>query len=30
MTDHLVEPRDDRRTSGHVQAYTITLDHDFE
>jgi hypothetical protein len=25
MTDQLVEARDDRRTSGHVQAYTIRI-----
>jgi hypothetical protein len=30
MTDQLVEPRDDRTTSGHAQAYTITLNHNFE
>jgi hypothetical protein len=27
MTDQLVEPRDDRRTSGLAQAYTITYSH---
>ena len=27
MTDQLVEPRDDRRTSGLAQVYTITYSH---